>query len=216
MECGGETLDLYATLWTGQRTFLRWRRKLWACADGSNQLWRIGPDTNIMVVLKDYHGKLFNGPNDIWIAHGGGIYFTDPFYKRPYWKRGPKEMDECVYYLSADHKRVNRVINDLKQPNGIIGTPDGKMLYVADIGAGKTYRYRLHADGSVTDKKLFCELGSDGMTIDNQGNIYLTGKGVSVFNASGEKIEQIAVPEEWTANVCFGGKDRKLLFRHCQ
>ena len=186
--------------------------KLWACADGSNQLWRIGPETNVMIVLKDYHGKLFNGPNDIWIAHGGGIYFTDPFYKRPYWKRGPKEMDECVYYLSADHKRVNRVINDLKQPNGIIGTPDGKMLYVADIGAGKTYRYRLYADGSVTDRKLFCELGSDGMTIDDQGNIYLTGKGVSVFNASGEKIEEIAVPEEWTANVCFGGKDRKLLF----
>ncbi len=50
------------------------------------------------------------------------------------------------------------------------------------------------------------------MTIDNRGNIYLTGKGVSVFDSSGKKIEQIDVPEEWTANVCFGGKDRQLLF----
>jgi len=50
------------------------------------------------------------------------------------------------------------------------------------------------------------------MTIDNRGNIYLTGKGVSVFDASGKKIEQIDVPEEWTANVCFGGQDRQLLF----
>ena len=121
-------------------------------------------------------------------------------------------MDECVYSLSADLKKVSRLIDDLKQPNGIIGTPDGKSLYVADIGASKTYRYRIQANGSVTDKKLFCELGSDGMTIDEQGNVYLTGKGVSVFDPSGAKIEQIDVPEQWTANVCFGGRDRQLLF----
>jgi len=185
---------------------------LWACADEKNQLWRIGPKTNVTVVLTNYQGKLFNGPNDVWIAPGEAIYFTDPYYQRPYWKRGPKEMDECVYYVSPDLKKVTRVVEDLKQPNGIIGTPDGKTLYVADIGAGKTYRYRIEADGSLAEKKLFCELGSDGMTIDNRGNIYLTGKGVSVFDSSGKKIEQIDVPEEWTANVCFGGKDRQLLF----
>ena len=89
------------------------------------------------MVVKDYQGKLLNGPNDVWIRPGGGLYFTDPHYKRPYWKRGPKEMDECVYYLAPDHKTLTRVIDDLKQPNGIIGTPDGKLLYVADIGAGQ-------------------------------------------------------------------------------
>ncbi len=185
---------------------------LWACADGKNELWRIGPGTNVTVVLKDYQGKLFNGPNDIWITPGGAIYFTDPYYQRPYWKRGPKELDECVYCLSSDLKKVTRVIGDLKQPNGIIGTPDGRTLYLADIGAGKTYRYRIQPDGSLAEKKLLCELGSDGMTIDDRGNVYLTGNGVSVFDTSGKKIEQIEVPEEWTANVCFGGKDRRLLF----
>jgi gluconolactonase len=83
---------------------------------------------------------------------------------------------------------------------------------VADIGAGKTYRYRILANGTLTEKKLFCELGSDGMTIDREGNIYLTGKGVSVFDPAGKKIEQIDVPEPWTANVCFGGADRQTLF----
>ena len=185
---------------------------LWACADEKNQLWRIGPKTNVTVVLTNYQGKLFNGPNDVWIAPRGVIYFTDPYYQRSYWKRGPKEMDECVYRVSSDLKKVSPVIDDLKQPNGIIGTLDGKSLYVADIGAGKTYSYHIEANGSLTGKKLFCELGSDGMTIDNRGNIYLTGKGVSVFDSSGKKIEQIDVPEEWTANVCFGGKDRQLLF----
>lgn len=102
--------------------------------------------------------------------------------------------------------------DDLKQPNGITGTPDGKKLYVADIGAGKTYSYSIQPDGTLTDKKLFCEMGSDGMTIDAEGNIYLTGKGVTVFNASGKKIEHMPVNEGWTANVCFGGSDHRTLF----
>jgi len=50
------------------------------------------------------------------------------------------------------------------------------------------------------------------MTIDSEGNVYLTGKGVSVFDAAGKKIEQIDVPEGWTANNCFGGSDQKTLF----
>jgi gluconolactonase len=121
-------------------------------------------------------------------------------------------MPECVYYLAPDQKKVVRVIEDLKQPNGIIGTPDGKTLYVADIGAGKTYHYAIRKDASLQDKKLFCDKGSDGLTIDSQGNVYLTGKGVLVFDTSGRQIEHIEVPEGWTANVCFGGHDRQTLF----
>jgi gluconolactonase len=185
---------------------------LWACADEKNELWRISPSSKATVVVTNYEGKLLNGPNDVWIRPAGGLYFTDPYYKRPYWNRGPKEQDECVYYLPSDQKKLARVIDDLKQPNGIIGTPDGKTLYVADIGAGKTYRYHIQPDGSLKDKKLFCELGSDGMTIDNQSDVYLTGKGVTVFDSSGKQIEHIDVPESWTANVCFGGKDRHTLF----
>lgn len=185
---------------------------LWACADETNQLWRISPEGRVTVVVKDYEGKLLNGPNDVWIRPGGGLYFTDPYYKRDYWKRGPKELGEYVYFLSADGKNLTRVIDDLKQPNGIIGTPDGKILYVADIGGHKTYRYSIQPDGSVRNKSLFCELGSDGMTIDNEGNVYLTGQGVTVFDYSGRQIEHINIAESWTANVCFGGKDRHTLF----
>src|SRR5438105_5648183 len=127
---------------------------LWACADEKNELWRISPDKKVTVVVKDYHGKLLNGPNDVWVRPDGGLYFTDPFYKRPYWKRGPKEQDvEGVYYLSPDRKQLVRVIDDLKQPNGIIGTPDGKTLYVADIGAGRTYAYDVQPDGTLANKR---------------------------------------------------------------
>jgi gluconolactonase len=81
---------------------------LWACADETNELWRINPAGKATVIVKDYQGKLLNGPNDVWIRPGGGLYFTDPYYKRSYWKRGPKEMGECVYFLAPDYKTLTR------------------------------------------------------------------------------------------------------------
>jgi gluconolactonase len=72
--------------------------------------------------------------------------------------------------------------------------------------------YDIEEDGYLKNKKVFCEMGSDGMTIDNKGNVYLTGKGVTVFNPKGEQIAYIPLPERWTANVVFGGTERKTLF----
>jgi len=186
---------------------------LWACADDKNELWSIDGKGKSTVVVKDFKGKLLNGPNDLWIRPDGGIYFTDPFYKRGYWMRGPKEQDvEAVYYLTPDRKTLTRVADDLMQPNGIIGTPDGKTLYVADIRAGKTYGYDVQDDGTLKNKRKLCDAGSDGMTLDNAGNVYLTTKSsVLVFDREGKQVEKIAVPGG-TTNVCFGGKDRSTLF----
>jgi gluconolactonase len=186
---------------------------LLACADQDNELWVFDMQGAYRVLVKDYQGKKLNGPNDLWEDLQGGIYFTDPFYKRPYWQRGPMEQDgQHVYYLSPDRQTVTRVIDDLKQPNGIVGTPDGKNLYVADIRDQKTYRYDIAGPGMLAHKTLFAPMGSDGMTLDNQGNLYLTGRGVTVFNAAGEQIKHIPIDSGWTANVCFGGADRDLLF----
>jgi gluconolactonase len=186
---------------------------LWACADNLNQLWRITPDKKVTVIVSSYEGKLLNGPNDVWIRSNGGLYLTDPYYRRDYWKRGPREQPgDYVYYLAPDHKTLTTVVTDLTKPNGIIGTPDGKTLYVSDIGAGKTFSYTIQTDGTLTNKTLFCEMGSDGMTIDDAGNLYLTGHGVTIFDKAGKQIETIPVDEAWTGNVCFGGADRHTLF----
>ena len=97
------------------------------------------------------------------------------------------------------------------QLNGIIGTADGTHLFVADIKAGRTYRYAIEVDGSLTNRVLFCERGSDGMTLDIKGNLFLTGKR-GVFDKSGKQIRHIEVPQRWVANVSFGGKDHHTLF----
>lgn len=188
--------------------------KLLSCSDMENELWSISQDGSHTVILTDYEGKKLNGPNDLWVRPDGGIYFTDPLYKRDYWTRDPAMQQEgqYVYYMTPDRQKVFRVDTELEQPNGIIGTPDGKLLYVADIRAGKTYVYEIQPDGTLANKKLFTEMGSDGMTIDEKGNIYLTGRGVTIFDSQGEQIGHIPVEAGWTANVCFGGKEMQTLF----
>jgi gluconolactonase len=117
-----------------------------------------------------------------------------------------------VYLLAAGSTNPVCVTEDLKKPNGITGAPDGRKLFVSDIGAGQTWSYDIQPDGTLTNKTFFCALGSDGMTIDATGNLYLTGHGVTVFDRLGKQIDHIDVPEKWTGNVCLGGKDRKTLF----
>ena len=184
-----------------------------SCADAKNQLWSISPKGKIEILLTDYKGLQFNGPNDVWVRPDGGLYITDPYYQRDYWTRKKSDLDgQKLYYLPKGGHEAVIADDKFVRPNGIIGTPDGKYLYVADIGDSKTYRYDINKDGSLTNRILFTAQGSDGMTIDEKGNIYLTGKGVTIFNPKGEQVAHIDIDEPWTANICFGGKNKDMLF----
>jgi gluconolactonase len=184
-----------------------------SCADEDNEIWQISTAKKTKVLVKNFNGKRLNGPNDLWIHPKGDIYFTDPFYKRDYWKHTQQEQPgQYLFYYNQKSRKTEPVDTTFQRPNGIVGTGDGKYLFVADIGAGKTYRYEIEADGKLSNKTLFAPQGSDGMTIDRDGNLYLTGKGVTVYNPAGTKIAQIPVPANWTANLCFSGKDKDVLF----
>ena len=187
------------------------QENLIACADENNQLWSI-KNGKIEKLVLDYQDTLLNGPNDVWVAPNGNIYFTDPYYQRDYWIRKKPDLKVQALYLYDRRGKLIQLDSSFKQPNGIIGTPDGKWLYVADIGGNKTYRYAITKDGLLRDKQLFVDQGSDGMTLDNEGNLYLTGNGITIYNNKGKKIEYIAIPAKWTGNVCFGGSEKNLLF----
>lgn len=187
-------------------------QNLWACEGQKAQITITTPHGNYKPVATEYNGKPFNQTNDIWPDAKGGAYFTDPQYSGDLDNLAQGGMH--VYYISADHKNVIKVCDDMTRPNGIIGTPDGKILYVTDRGAGKTYSYDIQKDGSLDNKKLFVDVGSDGMTIDQSGHIYLTTKDksvVDVFSKSGNLVKTIEIPEVPT-NICFGGKDRNQLY----
>jgi len=181
---------------------------LLACEGGNSRLTSIAPDGEVTVLVDSYQGKKLNSPNDLWIDPQGGVYFSDPRYGK---QDGLQQDGFHVYYLSPDCKQLVRVIDDLVKPNGVVGTKDGRLLYVADAGAGKTYVYKIQGDGSLANRKLIAPVGSDGMTLDEKGNLYLTRGVVHIYRPNGEAIGTIQVPEA-PANVCFGGKDRRTLF----
>ncbi|MCE5325889.1 MAG: SMP-30/gluconolactonase/LRE family protein [Planctomycetaceae bacterium] len=181
--------------------------KLLICEGANGRVVSLDSGGKITVVADRYAGKRFNQPNDLWIDPHGGVYFSDPLYGR-----GEKVQDgEHVYYVSPDRTRVVRVIDDMVRPNGLCGTPDGKTLYVADHGAGKTWRYTINADGTLAGKTLFASSGSDGLKVDADGNVYLTTDAVVVYDSSGTRTARIEVPQRPT-NLCFTGQDRKTLF----
>lgn len=185
---------------------------LLVCEGDKGQVTSTSPDGEYTPVATEYNGNRFNQPNDLWLDGKGGIYFTDPKYGE-----GADVLPQDgmhVYYITPDHSSVIRVCNDLEKPNGVLGTPDGKTLYVTDAQAGRTYKYDIQQDGSLSNKTLFVEVGCDGMTIDKTGKVYLTTSGkkaVDIFSPSGELLTTIPVPENPT-NLCFGGKDRNQLF----
>ncbi|MFN6160789.1 MAG: SMP-30/gluconolactonase/LRE family protein [Planctomycetota bacterium] len=188
--------------------------KLIACADESNQMWEIGSDGSHRILLEGFEGKRLNGPNDVWLDSNGTIYFTDPYYQRPWWTHQKPELaKQSIYKADRDGSNIVCVDDALVKPNGIVGDSSKRIIFVADIGDGKTYKYQIGSDGSLLDREVFCRRGSDGMTLDKAGNVFLTGSdGVYVYNARGEPIQTIRVPESWTANVCLGGEDRRTLF----
>jgi len=192
-------------------TFFDENDNLITCSDNEGEIWKIAKDKSVEVLSKGFEGKRLNGPNDLWLDENGGIYFTDPLYERDYWENFKVEIPEKNLYYRNKEGKISK-LETFTQPNGIIGNTKLKKLFVSDIDAGKTYVYDILGEGKLSEKKLFCEMGSDGMTLDEEENLYLTGDGVTVFNRKGEKIHHIKIPEDWTGNVTFGGENNGILF----
>jgi len=184
-----------------------------ACAEEPRALIEIGPDGSTRVIADGFEGIAFNSPNDVWRHPKGDFFVTDPVYPRP-WDPGRKPLQPVhgVYRVEPDGS-VSCVIGDLAQPNGIVGSSDGRLLFVSDIASRKVWRYALGSGALPSEGTVLCEIASDGMTLDERGNLYLTNNdGVTIVAPSGEVLGTIPVPEPWTANVTFGGKDHRTLF----
>ena len=185
-----------------------------ACADERNELWSISPEGKVTVLVNGFAGRMLNGPNDVWVHQHKGIYFTDPYYQRDYWTRkaSPLPGGEHLYYYSMKRGTVRVADTAFKKPNGVVGMSAKRLLYVSDIGNRCIFRYRLGRNGRLKKKQLFARELCDGMTIDEKGNVYLAGNGVTVYSPGGRKLAHIKVPSAWTANLCFGGANGNLLF----
>lgn len=180
---------------------------LYGCEPYQRRLVRIDKAGKSHVIADAFKGKPFNSCNDLWVDAAGGIYFTDPLYSKD---RKRHQGGEYVFYVPKGGA-PQLVAEDLVRPNGVVGTPDGKHLYVVDDGDTKTWRYDIEAQGGLTNKTLFVEAGADGMALDAKGRVYLVADEVLIFSPEGKKLVSLDMPFRPT-NVAFGGEDRQLLF----
>jgi len=199
--------------------------RLISCQHGARNIVRLETDGTTKVLADTFEGKKLNSPNDIAIRSDGTLWFTDP----PWGLFGkgiqPEQPGHWVYKLDPTTGKVEVLIKDLAMPNGINFSPDETRLYVADTGGhpkhqDKKFRdspdsircYAINAEGELGDKLFQIDEGSDGMAIDEDGNLYTThNRRVNIFSPDGEELQRIEIPEN-PANVCFGGSDGKTLF----
>src|SRR5690554_347611 len=115
---------------------------LYGAEGGTGRVTRMDSGGNASPVVEEYNGAPFNSPNDLWVDAEGGIYFTDPRYGM---ESNLPQSGYHVYYLAPGAAEATLIIDDLVRPNGIIGTRDGRILYVADHEGDKTYAYTITA-----------------------------------------------------------------------
>lgn len=180
------------------------------CEQSGQRITKLQSRGNTQAIVSNYNDQPFNSPNDIWVHRNGGFFFTDPRYRFP--EGEPTQPGEYVYWVNPERNEAVAVVTDVPKPNGVIGTEDGAHLYVASTQLRKIFRYDINPDFTLSNRMEFADQGSDGMAMDERGNVYLTWAGkVSVFSAAGELIEEIDVPQN-PANVAFGGSDGRTLY----
>lgn len=184
------------------------------CEGGARRVTRTEKDGTITVLAEDFEGKKFNSPNDVVVKSDNSIWFSDPDYDLG---KKPREVDGLyVYRLDPKTKKLTVVVKDCDHPNGLCFSPDEKRLYVADSGKPRNIRvYDVQRDGTLANGRVFCSIDKglpDGIRCDADGRVFSSaGDGVQIFNASGELIGKILVPES-PANLAFGGKSHKTLY----
>ena len=193
---------------------------LLACEHANRRVSFTTADGEVITIVSHYQGKRLNSPNDIVVKSDGSIYFTDPPYglSAAYGVESEKELDfQGVYRLSPDYETLTLLVDDFDRPNGICFSPDESILYINDTERMHVRAFDVQPDGTIANDRVFGEEEGDngkpdGMKVDVQGNVYLTGpNGIWVFTPDGTHLGIILVPER-SANLAWGGDDWKTLF----
>jgi gluconolactonase len=195
--------------------------RLVTCEHATSRVTRAEPNGTVTVLATHHAGKQLNSPNDIVVATGGSIYFTDPGFGRAefYGVPRPQELSfQGVYRIDADGARLTLLADDFVQPNGLCFSLDESRLFINDTEQGHIRVFGVDVNGDLNGGAVWAvvegeEPGSpDGMKIDSRGNVYCTGPGgIHVFDASGDILGVIRTPE-YCANFTFGDEDLKSLY----
>ncbi|MCF6368040.1 SMP-30/gluconolactonase/LRE family protein [Rhizobium halophilum] len=200
--------------------------RLVSCEHGGRRVVRTELDGSIIVLADSYQGKRLNSPNDVVVRSDESVWFTDPTYgilsDYEGYRSEPEQPTRNVYRLDPQSGRLEAVVTDFRQPNGLAFSPDERRLYVADsasshdVDAPRHIRVFDVVDGRrLINGRVFCEIDNglpDGFRVDRTGNVWTSaGDGVHCFSPEGQLLGKIRVPQV-VANVAFGGTRRNRLF----
>jgi gluconolactonase len=202
--------------------------RLVVCEHVTSSVVRMDPDGKgggREVLATHYEGKELNSPNDVVVKSDGAIYFTDPTYGRMpgFGLERDQDLDfQGVYRIAPGGGDPQLLVDDFSQPNGLCFSTDESLLYINDTDRAHIRVFDVQADGTIANGRVLAEnIGSgtlevgdlvDGMKLDERGNVWVTGPGgVCVFDADGEHIGTVEVPEN-VGNVNWGGADWNELF----
>ena len=188
-----------------------------SCEHGNRRVARYESNGTVTVIADKFQGKRLNSPNDIVVHPDGGIWFTDPIYGiRGYYEgfKGESETKEAVYRVDGKTGQIEKVTDELNEPNGICFSQDYKKVYICDTGTGREVRVYDLDGNKLRNSKRFVQFSvgaADGIRCDIDGNVWCgVLPGVQIVAPSGEPIGEIRLPEN-CANICFGGTRRNRL-----
>ena len=202
--------------------------RLVTCEGGLRRLTRTERDGTVTILADSYRGKRLNSPNDVVVRSDGTIYFTDPiFLGDDDEMMGPDEqvlaqsymdLDFCGVFKISPDGELSILTKDIVRCNGLAFTPDEKVLYVVNSADSSVYAFDVDIDGSIENQRVWLKMEyevfglGDGMKVDVDGNVYVTGPG-GVWVAGGDGtplgIIRIEVP---ASNLAFYGFDSRMLF----
>jgi gluconolactonase len=195
--------------------------RLLTCEHGTSRLTRREPDGSTTVLASHYRDKELNSPNDVVVATGGTIYFSDPTYGRQEYYGVPRQQQlsfQGVYRVDPDGGNLTLLADDFAQPNGLCFSLDESRLFVNDTARQHIRVFHVSAAGGLTGGAVWAETkgdepgAPDGMKIDSRGNLYCCGPGgIHVFDPSGHVLGVLSVPET-PANFTFGDDDLRGLY----
>lgn len=192
---------------------------------GNRRVVRQEKTGSITVLADKYEGKRLNSPNDLVYRSDGALFFTDPPFGLPKFSDDPrKELPYSGVFCLRD-TTLRLVSSDLKGPNGIALSPDEKYLYVGNWDPEKkiVMRYDVNADCTLANGTVFFDMTSargedalDGVKVDQQGNVYVSGPGgLWILSADGKHLGTIKGPEH-PHNLAWGDDDGKTLYLTAQ
>jgi gluconolactonase len=191
---------------------------------GASKVSIIYPKGKEALIVDNYQGKPFGRANDLTVAKNGAIYFTDSANPAPP-PPTPLPLPPALYFIPPGSHTAVQVLNDLPFPNGVVLSRDEKILYLNNTNGEYLIAFDVNADGSLKNRRNFAQYqgvtrnasgtlvsGADGITIDNEGRLYVaTATGVQVFDTAGKHLGTIPLSRP-PQNLAFAGKDKKTLY----